>query len=925
MESTERARRVEELFAGACDQPPSARARWLREHSHGDLQLLADVESLLEFDSGTQPELPAFWCERSAEADPETLGPFRVLSRIGQGGMGVVYHAEQLEPMRRRVALKVIRSELVSRDARTRFANERRALARLNHDAIARVLDCGATDDGRPWIAMELVGDGGPVLPLTDFCEAARLSLERRVRLFCEVCNGVDHAHDRKLVHRDLKPGNLLVAAAGEDWTVKIIDFGIARLAGEDDGGGRDQTDVAPRTLTGTFLGTPSYMAPEQFAPGEASIDDRTDVYALGIVLHELLAGVHPRSEDDFQGLGPARLYELLRDREPRRPSEAFTRSEGRADIAARRGLGVERMWRKLRGDLDCIVIKATASNPKRRYASVRELRDDLLRWIAQQPIHARPPSLLYRSGKALLRRRVQVAVASVLALATAVSLVLWRRADDALLRYDLLAAGSRLEVAELRAADLWPATPENVPAFTDWLRDEAAPLRAALPRVDAALLRLQEQAATLDPRVEDPHRRERREFLGEEVASLSRLVEERVGGQRAAFVAERQRLARLLALHLAEERTEPVATFADDRSGFLYDALGRLRVRLTRFLLPEYGTVADVESRLRWARSVTESSIERHRSAWQRASAAVSVDRRFSGVALTTQIGLVPLGSDPSTGLQEFAFLASGTVPRRDGDGRLVLTDDAAIVLVLLPPAEALIGCSADESSPRFDPATRGTEPLTRVRLDAFFIGKHEVTQAQWVRLGNHDNPSRYRTCRDGGSVTPRHPVERVSWDEAQVVLGHHGLALPTEAQWEYACRAGTDAPWSSGGDVLRLASVANLAGAEVVQSATWGPVEEWRDGLVRHGPVGSFAPNGFGLFDMHGNVAEWCRDQLAGYPRQLPGDGLLRPSGSDHRLVRGGSFQHGRSEARSAARSTETPQSRTDWLGLRAARAVR
>ncbi len=344
---------------------------------------------------------------------PRRIGPYAITGVLGSGGMGVVYRAEQQEPLRRTVALKLIRRGLDTDRLIARFEAERLALARMNHSGIARVFDAGSTDDGRPYFVMELVSG----LPLTEYCDAHRLTIRERLPLLVAVCRAVQHAHQKGIVHRDLKPSNILVSDDEGTPMAKVIDFGIAKAMAE---GGDDPL----LTRAGQLVGTPEYMSPEQAGVVVADVDTRTDVYALGVVLYELLAGHKPHQ---FANGTPDDVQRVLRERPAVRPSTAvgagarghLTAPQSLAEtekarIAAARHSTPERLARLLTGDLDTIVLKAMAYEPSRRYPSVDQLAEDVERYLHGQPVQARPDSLAYRARKFAARHRFAVAAAAV-------------------------------------------------------------------------------------------------------------------------------------------------------------------------------------------------------------------------------------------------------------------------------------------------------------------------------------------------------------------------------------------------------------------------------------------------------------------------------------------------------------------------------
>ena len=336
---------------------------------------------------------------------PDLIDGYEIDSVLGEGGMGTVYLATQLEPVRRQVALKVVKRGMDTAQILRRFELERQTLARMNHDAIAKVYDAGQTSRGQPFFAMEFV----PGVPVTRHCDQHRLTLRERIELFRQVCRGVQHAHQKGVIHRDLKPGNLLVVRDGDRSTPKIIDFGLVRALDS------ERVVVTHHGGPGQFVGTPEYMAPEQAGLERDQVDTRTDVYSLGVMLYEILTGELPFSSAELRHGGHADLSRKLRDTQPSRPSTRIvTRSDASLQAAARRRTSIQALNRQLRGDLDWIVLKAMAKEPERRYDSASDLAQDLGRYLAHEPVEAGPPGTWYRVRKLVRRNRLQFAAAGV-------------------------------------------------------------------------------------------------------------------------------------------------------------------------------------------------------------------------------------------------------------------------------------------------------------------------------------------------------------------------------------------------------------------------------------------------------------------------------------------------------------------------------
>ena len=339
---------------------------------------------------------------------PDHIGPYRILQVLGEGGMGVVYEAEQTTPVHRRVALKIVRAGLETRDVIARFETERQALAVMQHESIATVLEAGASETGQPYFVMELVRG----ICITDYCDSRKLSVRERVALFIQVCHGVQHAHQKGVIHRDLKPSNVLVTEVDDEPLPKIIDFGIAKAIGQ------RLTDATLVTLMGQTMGTPAYMSPEQAEMSGLDVDTRTDTYSLGVMLYELLVG---RLPEDPQETGlPAFMMRLsMRETDPPSPSAKLTTLEqARGAIATLRGTNADDLRKQLRGDLDWIVMKAMDKDRNRRYQTVNGLAADLGRFLAHEPVQARPPTTTYRMRKFVRRHRVGVLAGAAIVVA---------------------------------------------------------------------------------------------------------------------------------------------------------------------------------------------------------------------------------------------------------------------------------------------------------------------------------------------------------------------------------------------------------------------------------------------------------------------------------------------------------------------------
>jgi non-specific serine/threonine protein kinase/serine/threonine-protein kinase len=336
---------------------------------------------------------------------PERIGPYHNLQKLGVGGMGVVYQADQQAPVRRTVALKLIKAGMDTEQVIARFESERQALALMDHAGIARVYDAGATEQGRPYFVMEYVRGE----PITRFCDSRRLTIAERLELFAQVCEAVQHAHHKGVIHRDLKPSNVLVTELDGNPVPKIIDFGVAKAT---------QQRLTERTFfteLGAMIGTPEYMSPEQAGPSAQSVDTRTDVYSLGVLLYELLVGALPFEPAELRRASYDEICRRIREEEPPRPSRRLSTVGGQSSEAARRrGTDARTLTRQLRGDLDWITMKALEKDRDRRYGSPNDLATDLRRHIAHEPVAAGPPHIGYRVRKFARRHRLGVSAAAV-------------------------------------------------------------------------------------------------------------------------------------------------------------------------------------------------------------------------------------------------------------------------------------------------------------------------------------------------------------------------------------------------------------------------------------------------------------------------------------------------------------------------------
>jgi len=416
MTSEDRFQRLEELFYALEEKSVDEREERLDELARSDPELHRELSAMLDASPDRVDAVEAMaesgeqWF-RGVDLLPEQIGPYRITGELGQGGMGRVYAAEQIKPVRRQVALKVARDSILSEAASLRFQAERQALAVLDHPNIAKVFDAGSTESGQLWFAMELVHG----MPITRWADEHALDLRERIELFLPVCEAVQHAHQKGLIHRDLKPSNLLVQDQDGHALVRVIDFGIAKALQS------DELDNTAATRVGEAVGTPEYMSPEQATLGEIDIDTRSDVYSLGLVLHALLTGRLPIEPDTLKGASFGELCRRVRDDPITAPSRLDPSLPQPVDRRA------------LRGDLDLVLLKALAKEREQRYPSALALAEDLRRVLACEPVTAAAPRLSYRMGKFVRRHRLPVALAGVASIGlVALTAVAWWQADIA-------------------------------------------------------------------------------------------------------------------------------------------------------------------------------------------------------------------------------------------------------------------------------------------------------------------------------------------------------------------------------------------------------------------------------------------------------------------------------------------------------------
>ncbi len=395
---------IKSIFGQAMSlSSPEERAVYLQKACGGDPALRAEIESLLKADreAGSflverKPSLAATVDVPVQERPSMMIGPYKLLQPIGEGGMGVVWMAEQEEPVRRKVALKIIKPGLDSRQVIARFEAERQALALMDHHNIAKVLDAGTTESGRPYFVMELIHG----VPITQYCDDSQLTPRERLELFVPVCQAIQHAHQKGIIHRDIKPSNVLVTLYDGKPVPKVIDFGVAKAVEQ------RLTEQTLFTQYGTILGTFEYMSPEQAEMSALGVDTRSDIYSLGVLLYELLTGTTPLERQRLRTASYPEIVRLIREEEPVKPSTQLSRSKTLASVAAARKTEPTKLAKLFRGELDWIVMKALEKDRNRRYENASSLAADVQRYLHDEPVHACPPSASYRLSKFARRNK---------------------------------------------------------------------------------------------------------------------------------------------------------------------------------------------------------------------------------------------------------------------------------------------------------------------------------------------------------------------------------------------------------------------------------------------------------------------------------------------------------------------------------------
>ncbi|MEM6691788.1 MAG: bifunctional serine/threonine-protein kinase/formylglycine-generating enzyme family protein [Planctomycetota bacterium] len=773
------------------------------------------------------------------------LDGFQIGKKLGEGTFGVVFKATQLEPVQRQVAIKILKPGLDDEEVLKRFKSEQQTLAEIDHPSIAQFISGGSTLTGRPYFVMVYVNG----VPIDDYCQSKRQDILGRISLFVDVCKAIHHAHQEGVIHRDLKPDNILVVDEEAKPRPVLIDFGLAKPMSP-------KVERTHRTQYGKLLGTPMFMSPEQADPTTRQVNDLADVYSLGAVLYVLVAGQSPHEPDALDGLSGVDLAEFLRSTSLKPPSTHFILPQASATNAAdERRTDIRTAFRIVKGDLDHVIHQAMNSNPQKRYVSALNLAEDLERFQSGEPVNASRPTLVQAFTKLVRRHKFASVIAAsflfTLLFAVASSSISARTSARSANKFRRLAAAYEAELLKNEFPDL-----------------ATIPIEARRSAIDEWLTRAR---LVVDDQPE--YVREANQGSGEE----SELI----------YAERMSQLVGNLELFL-------------ETDGFI-DSAESWQQR--------FPTLDEIT--LQWEK--LEADLKEFHPDWR----------------VTRLPWLFPFRKHPVSGLWEFVDLRRGFLPHVNDQHRVLCSEDMGSVFVLLPGGVFEMG-TVDGGGGRKTDEVRHT-----VGVGPFLISKFECTRSQWDQVGRALRIP--RTDYQGPCV----PVAGVCWFDCITYCDLTDSRLPTEAEWEYACRAGFDLPFHPPADPEVAKTILDPFDLDAaIQPVGW--YRENSDKQLQH--VGTKEPNRFFLYDMHGNATEWCLDSYdpdfytKGNPLDeaelqagevwwnplSPIENRFRPNGLDSEgieraVIRSGGIDHPPEYCRTYDRYQELQDIDVRWFGFR------
>ena len=853
------------------------------------------------------------------EESKDVFSGFRVEEEIGRGGVGLIESAEQ-KSMVRFVAIKTAQNP----DFQQSLVREAKITGSLSHPNIIPVYDVIEGADGEIGISMPLI-HGKPWSIRRE--DEPKPTLEEELDILIRVALAVAYAHDRGVLHNDLKLENVMV---GDHGSIILMDWGCATATKAYT---MNHIPITPSHTIKKPFGTPCYMPPE-LARGEgADIHTWSDVYQLGGMLYEIIENRPPRSGTEIeevirqgvQGVidpmtsASSYLRDICMDALHPDPKERIQHARDFVE-RVRRYLSIqasEQLAQQARGALE-ICTKAIQGSIQSDRSILLELQKTIYTFEQAEKIG---DSESQKEG---------IEQARILLIQTALDLG------------DLSLAKVHLDCLPINSTKDLHTKLSKIESDRKKEERNSRRIRMAIVLLSACLVvgLIVGNVVVRTQRIfAEEKLKEIAELSGiqlhqeliEEEELLWPAVPERVADMRL-WIKESRTLVASLPNHErhleALEQKKVLEGFQSPELRWEYQTLTRLILGLQSL---KKETIPKVERRLITAENLYSQSIESHKEQWKNAISSIKNSPLYGGLQITPQLGLVPLGANKE-GLWEFAHVLSGDIPQQDSQGQWDITEDVGVVLVLLPERTFLMGASTEQGADNFDPRAADIEsPVHEVSLSAFFLSKYELTQAQWLRV-QPKNPSAYLPGQEQGGfvISLLNPVEHMTWQEAKEALGRMDLILPTEAQWEYGNRAGTQSVYWGGDsiqDMLGRTNISDRLARERGSPSSWKFEEELDDGYTVHAPVGKFSPNRFGLHDTSGNVWEWCLDRFGPYTDPTrSGDGLRMTVENEERYIfRGGGFRASSVHARSADRYSIYAQDYSAYdVGIRPARAL-